>query len=335
MIKEGICVVTVTYGKRANLLNEVILAIQNEKLVKKLIIVNNAADLSEILNNKYKIDVDVINLKSNTGSANGYNVGYQEALKTGFEYIFTIDDDNLPDDRCIENLYNYYKKLDENNTKMIALLAFREDRIDFSRVASGYSPSASFSLGNSFLGWDLAKIPSKLYNKLLNKIHKRQNTVLKQVDYARVPIAPYGGLFIHRNLLGKIRLPNPNYYLYCDDYDFTFQISNGIGEIYLIPKCKIIDIDKSWFVKEKNGFIMSFLQSDSEFRIYYSVRNRVYFETRNLVNNKIAYFLNKASFVLLLYIFSILTKKKGRFKIIVKAMKNGKKGSLGIESFLN
>lgn len=332
MVNEGICVVTVTYGKRSNLLSEVIRAIQNEEMVKKIIVVNNGSDLSQLEKTNFKIGIDIINLQENTGSANGYNIGYKEALKTDLEYIFTIDDDNLPVENCIKYLYQYYNLINKNRKKNVALLALREDRLDFNKVAKGDSVERSFSLGNSFLGWEFNKIPIKLWNKIISKVERSDKDKRQSVEYVKVPVAPYGGLFFHRTLLKSISLPNPEYYLYCDDYDFTYQISKGIGEIYLIPSCKIIDIDKSWFVKEKHGFIMSFLKSDSDFRIFYSVRNRVYFETRNLVKNRFIYFINKKSFLLLLFIFSIITNKLDRFKMIIRAIKNGDNGNLGKES---
>ncbi|MEH7549894.1 glycosyltransferase, partial [Neobacillus vireti] len=308
MRKGNVCIVTVTYGNRIHLLKEVLTSLNFEQSVHKIIIVNNGSVLDDLKNNDFRPELKIINLKENSGSANAFNIGLKEALKSDCEYIMTIDDDNLPEDGCIQNLLRYYSIISKENGQNIALLALREDRLDFKKMADGYKIKNAFSLDDSFLGWDLGKIPYKAFNKIFRKnigIQKKEN----MIEYTKVPLAPYGGLFFHKSLINIIGLPNPEFYLYCDDYDYTYRISMNASGIFLIPSSKIIDIDKTWFVREKHGFIMSFLTSSSSLRIFYGIRNRVYFETRNLVRSRFKYILNKTSFLIILYILSLLLNK--------------------------
>lgn len=330
MKKSKICIVTVTYGERQHLLKEVISSVEKIDQVNKIIVVNNGANLDGLKDDYYN-KLEIIELGENTGSANGYNIGLKKAKESNSDFIMTLDDDNLPEENCINNLLEYYNKIStEVKNNNIALLALREDRIDFKKAAMGKDIKNVFPLVNSFLGWHLKQIPLKIFNKIWGRLKKTNNNILTSfVEYVHVPIAPYGGLFFHRNLLNLIGLPNPKYYLYCDDYDFTYKINNNEGAIYLVPSSKIIDIDKTWFVKENYGFLKSFLMSESDFRIYYGVRNRVYFETRNLVENKLIYSLNRMSFKIVLYVLSILLGKKDRYEMISSSIKNGDKGILG------
>ncbi|MGF6953420.1 GT2 family glycosyltransferase [Neobacillus sp. B4I6] len=326
-----VCIVTVTYGNRIHLLKEVLASINKEMSVHKIIIVNNGSKIDEINKMNIRPEIQIIDLKENTGSANAFNLGLKEAIISECDYIMTIDDDNLPEKGCIKNLLNYYMEISKVTGNKIALLAYREDRLDFKKMAEGSEINNAFSLNDSFLGWDLGKIPFKIYNKLFARNNDNQLKENNFVDYTKVPIAPYGGLFFHKSLLKIIGFPNEHYFLYCDDYDFTFRINKFANGIYLIPSSKIIDIDKTWFVKEKHGFIMSFMTSNSSFRIFYGIRNRVYFETRNLVNNRFKYYLNKISFIMIIFLLSVLMNKNDRFMMIMKAIKNGNKGILGKE----
>lgn len=328
-----ICVVIVTYGERYHLLERVLSSVDNEKNVQKIIIVNNGANLSLLDEKQYKTDIEIIHLECNTGSANGYNIGLKNARKSDCEFIFILDDDNVPETGCIENLIKYYRKFKEKKDDTFALLALREDRIDLKRVASGINPQNVFTLTNSFLGWHVKDIPKKFIQKINNKYKFIKR--VKYVESVKIPFAPYGGLFFHKSLLDIIGYPNPEFYLYCDDYDFTYRLTANNKSIILIPSSRIIDIDKSWFVKEKHGFIMSFLKTDSDYRIFYSIRNRVFFETRNFIKNKYIYRINKTVLLIILFILSNLVRKKDRYKIILKAIRDGQNGHLGKEYWLD
>ncbi|MFB1097900.1 glycosyltransferase family 2 protein [Terribacillus sp. JSM ZJ617] len=318
-------IVTVTYGSRQNLLRNLLEYVKENEQVSNIVIVSNGSNLEElklIYNNDKFIFVD---LAENTGSANAYQIGIEKAKTLPSDYVYLLDDDNTPSRESLDELFHFYNILSAK-TKNIALLSLREDRKDFLNVSKGNKPSKEFKLGNSFLGWHLKDIPIKIFRKLKgNKIKD-----IHSIPYAEVPIAPYGGLFLRKEMLDKSRLPNSEYYLYCDDYDFTYGLRKDLGaRIYLIPSSKVIDMDESWFVKSKDGFVKSFLTSNNDIRIYYSVRNRVYFEKKDLVTNLPVYYINRFSLMLILSILSKVLRKKERYELLKEAINHGDNEILG------
>ena len=56
---------------------------------------------------------------------------------------------------------------------------------------------------------------------------------------------PYGGLFFHRSIIDIIGLPDTNYFLYGDDFDFSYRITKKGGKIFLVTQSVIEDLEKS------------------------------------------------------------------------------------------
>ncbi|WHY66796.1 glycosyltransferase [Neobacillus sp. SuZ13] len=329
MTKNSVCVVTVTYGDRWNILKEVMEVLIDNPVVKKIIVVDNDSK-NDLTNAARQLSdkIQVIKMNSNTGSAYGYKVGISRALEDkNSEYIWLLDDDNKPEKDALDELIVQYDHFQNNTSKnLLALLSLRDDRKEFILASKHQEAEKFFPMRNSCLGVHY----KDLFKKVLNKIHKKSNNTSDGNQHiVKVPLAPYGGLFFHKSLINTIGLPNDQFYLYSDDYEFSNRIIKSSGKIILIPSSRISDIDKSWFIKENNGFFLSLFKSDSEVRIYYSIRNRIYFETKELVNNRFIYSINKTLFLTLIQLASIFYKKKDRKDLIKRAMSDGFNERLG------
>ncbi len=145
----------------------------------------------------------------------------------------------------------------------------------------------------------------------------------------QVPYGPYGGLFFHKDVLTKIGYPDERLFLYADDTEFTFRCGQK-GELFLIPGSIIEDIDCSWHIKakEKNSFTL-YLKADSDFRIYYSQRNQVYFERFKWIENHAIYLINKWIYLTTLWLIAQLLGRNQRFSLIYRAIRDGEKENLG------
>ncbi|GGB41700.1 glycosyltransferase [Fictibacillus barbaricus] len=325
-MEDSVCVVTVTYGDRWDLLNQVLLSLNENNLIKNIIIVNNnsmndISNLSSHISNRIK----VINLEENLGSAYGYHIGIEAAIATDSEYIWLLDDDNKPNNNALENILENWKKISGVEDK-IGLLSLRNDRKEYVQAASDIMAKNIFPNKNSFLGFHLPEIPKKLIKKIFLSNKKSNYGVGNKL--VEVPYAPYGGFFFHKTLINKIGLPNKEFYLYADDHEFTHRIIKSKGKIYLDPTSCIYDLEHSWYLKDKKPYLISLLLSDEEKRVYYGVRNRVYFEQKDLRNRINVYQCNKWIVIILLLTLSLLFKKKARFKLIMKAINNGENGKL-------
>jgi len=92
------------------------------------------------------------------------------------------------------------------------------------------------------------------------------------VDYA-----PYGGLLVSMAVLDAVGLPDRRYYLYVDDHEFTSRIPLSGTPIRLVKSSLLNDLDASWH-QIKRTFVAAVDPATPEFRAYYYVRNRRYFE---------------------------------------------------------
>lgn len=338
-MNDKVCIVTVTYGKRWALLNRVLESIVNNDSIKNIIIVNNNSldNISELAKEVSK-KITVINLQENTGSANGYSIGIEEALKTNNEFIWLLDDDNKPKDNALKSLMDNW-----NNIKMtrdipcFGLLSLRNDRKEFILAASKNNAKNIFPNANSFLGFHFLELPKKIFRKISNRTGPNTYAInkLKKFNVVEVPLAPYGGFFFNRNLISRIGFPDKKFYLYADDHEFTHRINKNGGKIFLDPLSIVEDIDHSWFIKSNRPFFISLLFSDEKRRVFYGVRNRVYFEQKDLMKNTLIYQFNKYILLSILKVFSGFSGTKERYQLILKAVKEGEEGNLGKVGNLN
>ena len=144
-----------------------------------------------------------------------------------------------------------------------------------------------------------------------------------------MPYVPYGGLLMHKSLVADIGYPDERFYLYVDDSEYSYRITQNGGTIWLIPECKVVDIDKSQGINYKKRLFHSQLLDQWNFRNYYHLRNRIYFYSRVAVKNNFVFKLNKALYLAFLQIVSVLSGKTTEYRKLVNAVDDGLKGNLG------
>ncbi|WJQ07011.1 glycosyltransferase [Geobacillus stearothermophilus] len=322
---KNVGVVIVTYGNRAELLKKVVEKVLLFEEVVRIVIVDNNSCGDLNINHK---DIIIIRNSFNTGSAYGYKQGISTLMKQeNVEYIWLLDDDNLPNFNSFKDMNIFVNSKINFQLNKDAILCLRDDRKAYKKaIKMPNKVKYMFPTKNSFLGFNIFYIVQKLYwNIFINYIGKK----LVDAEYVEVPVAPYGGLIFHKSLVENIGYPNEEMYLYSDDNEYTYRITSNNGRIILCSKFVIKDIDESWFIRTKKGYLSSLLTSDQESRVYYTVRNRVYTEKKYLLHNKYIYSLNKMIYLLILKILALKYKKQTRYKYILKAISDGDKGILG------
>jgi GT2 family glycosyltransferase len=252
--KKNICTIVVTYGERFYLVKEVVNACLKSDLENFIIVDNGSpAKNAELLQNfaemTKKATIKIIRLDQNYGSAGGYSKGIKTALNdSNNEYLFLLDDDNKIDLNTVNNLCSYWvEKATVGFKDKTALLALRSDRPYYREYISNPEPEKLIGSTNSFMHYDIFHTKFKK-GLVLNHADKME---------IRSPIAPYGGLFFHRDLISNIGLPEEKFFLYIDDIEFTYRITKSGGAIYIVPKTNIIDIDESWGNKKTDKHFIS------------------------------------------------------------------------------
>ncbi|MDB5121094.1 MAG: glycosyl transferase family 2 [Sphingobacteriales bacterium] len=323
-VQYKVCVVTVTYGQRWLVLKQVIDRVLLSKSVTKVLIVDNNS--SYTIADLIKDDrISIITNTENLGSAGGYKIGIDLAQKqSDCDFIWLLDDDNLPEIDVLEKLVKNYQTLPGTaNNK--ALYCLREDRVQHVKIAQGENPFRYYLVPNNFLGFNIFRIVHNQFYKLRDKLRKP----FKFKPYVKMPYVPYGGLLFHKDLIKEIGLPDDRFFLYVDDSEFSYRITQKGGNIWLIPECRIIDIDKSQGIGYKGKLFHSQLLDEWNFRIYYHIRNRMYFYSRVAIRNNIVFQINKILYLTFLQVISILSGKTDAYKKLKVAVNDGLMGNLG------
>ncbi|RBM02291.1 glycosyl transferase [Acidithiobacillus ferridurans] len=326
-IAKTVTVVTVTYGQREQLLRQVLDSVRGMD-ISKIVVVDNGSQwpVGAELTAAYGDLVDVVEMGANTGSAKGFATGIQRALDLGAEYIWLLDDDNCPRSDALQKLLKVYTaELANTLPDRLAVLAFRlEHQADLARGVPMHRINLKV---NSFRGFNVLDIPYKVWRRT----HWGRPQLSGQIpEVIGVDLAVYGGLLFHRKLIQAIGLPNGEFILYGDDIEFTNRIKKVSGQILLVTSAVIDDLESTWNVKDNfsNSFVCN-LEGGADIRAYYSMRNLSYFDSTELLNNKFIFMINLKCYILILYVYAISLRRKERFNLLFRAIKDGLSGQLG------
>lgn len=329
----NVVVVIVTYGDRFHFLKRVIDAVLAQGIDRIVVIDNSSVENSKTqlkaLEKELNGILHVTYLDRNYGSAGGFKRGIQDAEKLDKDFIYILDDDNVPEQNAIQILIDFWNEnnFDADNSIISSL---RVSKNIYSQCINNNNPYLMMGVENSFMGFDLFNYFSK---RIRRKKVKSENV---NTAYGRIAFVPYGGMFFDKNLLKNIGYPNDDFYLYEDDKEFCYRVIKNNGNIFIVCGSQITDIDFWISEQSKKKFLSSsFLDSDQQFRVYYLFRNRTYFDFRNRVNCKLIYFMNMFIFLSKLFLSALIYGELKRFKLICCAVNDGLKGKLGEKDFKN
>lgn len=333
----SVTVVTVTYGDRMHLLEQVLEAVgaldRNDAITSVLVVDNGTPPQTRERLRALAATcprLRVLRSGSNLGSAGGYALGLSEAFTSDATHVWLIDDDNRPEPDALVRLLEAAREHPK-----AALLALRTDRPQLIALAEGTADTSVFGRPNSFLGFSVTSLPSKIRARFCPTGAPTRST---RSRHPVIPFAPYGGLFAPRQILAAIGLPRTDFYLYGDDHEYTFRLTqNGIS-ILLVPLSRLVDVDRSWNqdVSSSSTFISPYLRRHLDGmtlrRLYFYVRNRAYFETRMLSSGP-EYWLNVAFYLSLLcftaLVGSVVTLSLSPIRSLLTVLRGAGDGFLG------
>lgn len=236
-MNKDVVAVIVTYNRK-ELLGKVIDAVTNQSypLKKILIIDNDSSDgTKESVLDKLSSVVDYINTGGNLGGAGGFHFGFQEAKKYDYDYLWLMDDDLLPDRDCLQNLLNV------NNTGITQPMRFNIDG-----SCAEISP-VEYDLASPFL------------------INPKKSTVKDLYDskpfFEPLIIAgvPFEGPLISRELIECIGEPDPRFFIFNDDLDYSIRARNAGYRIICQPSAvatRLLVNNQSNDLKSWKGYFM-------------------------------------------------------------------------------
>ena len=318
--------VTVTYGDRLPYLQQLIERALSFTAISEVVVVSNAARAPlQHLVDRWPDQVRLIELTENTGSANGYAVGIRAALASNADYIWLMDDDNLPTPASVSILHRELARLaSQSGNERVAVLGYRATQQ--ADIAQGIPAQYIRQPRSSYFGFHIAHLPYKVWRRL--PWGKRAGSMPASIS---LPFAPYGGMLAHRTLYEQIGLPLKELVLYVDDTEYTRRITASGGQLFLFTDAVIEELEQSWNIKERTRNIYeTFLLGDSDFRAYYTARNQAWFDKNVWAASPRLHRINRAVFLTLLRLVARLRNTRERLALIEQAIKDGEQGALGM-----
>ncbi len=333
--KKIICVVSVTYGNRGDLLRSVLSALDVSTIrIDRVVLVDNGSicPLENLSVNNRKIDI--VRLGRNTGSAAGFKAGLQRAMETDCDYVWLLDDDNVPEPSALEALLAAQESFGNNETHIFAALRLNREKY----VSAAFSDFSLEIKTNAFLGFNIFGVPKRLWQKIFGvPLPKTDSTTVTRIK--KLSYGIYGGLLFHRNWLTRAGYPNDNFYLYMDDTEYTSRMVQNGAKIYLVPDSKIRDIDDSWVQKKVKSLPLILDMEIDTRKLYYTLRNSSFLSRDRFVNNRGIFYLNMVSFFCIMFIWGIFagntaTSMFRRFRFAISATLEGLNGKLGYREII-
>ena len=313
---NSVSILTVTYGNREKYVKRLVEAAQVLPNVKRIIIVWNGNRpleqdffMKNLIHNVY--------MDTNTGSATAYSKGIETFLTKyqSLDYLWMLDDDNLPKTHSLESLLEDYRTDDGSSVYN----AFRIDRTELKqRGYQRYEP-------NSFFEFSIA-------SKIRNKFFDLKKAKTKDKRFITCETVPYGGLLLPVGLVRTIGLPKKEMYLYSDDNEYTYRLTKQGLIIKTDTEAHIVDMEESWYRKTSKPMFETVFHTDKLFNAVYTIRNRVFFEKNNIMHQKFGYLSNIIIYLIYVAVFYMPKNKSGikRFKMIVRLISMGWRGELGV-----
>ena len=237
--KNNICAVIVTYN-RINLLKKSLESVDGQTASCDILVVNNNS--SDGTKEYLEINkITHIDMKENIGGAGGFNRGIKTAVLKGYDYLWIMDDDCVPENDALEKL-----------------IKNAEDRKnDFGWLSS------------RCLWKDGTQCRMNLQRKTPYKDIKLDNKGMISAQ-----MASFVSLFIKTSTILEYGLPISDFFVWGDDWEFTRRIS-------LKNECFVSYNSIVTHLMERNNVVdISVDSKDRISRYFFSFRNDVFIYRR-------------------------------------------------------
>lgn len=289
-MEDKIGIVTVLY-KSSSVLEEFFATLQIQEYKNfVLYAVNNASpDDSVELVNKYSKDCDfetkLIDCKENFGIAKGNNIGIEQALKDGCDYILIANNDIILNEKSISELLKELKNKNE-----------------FIAVSKIYMLNGNLW----FAGGRFKKLSFRSQHIGFDEKDEGQYDQEKFITYS-----PTCFMLVKKEVFDNVGLMDERYFVYWDDTDFVYRAQLKEYNILYVPSSTIVH---KVSVSTGNG---------SDFYYRYIFRNRIFFIKKFSKCKAWNYFIDYTYLYTIRLVK--MRKNIRQWKIIRDAMKEGHK----------
>jgi GT2 family glycosyltransferase len=323
MRTDGIFAAILAFGDRTRALTRVLDVLETCEVDRIAIVANCVSEgtRTELLARKTQAPWRYLITESteNLGSAGGYAEACRICLEqTNCRWIWLLDDDNLPDADALPTLLSALDQLPPGSQPE-ALTCFRPSLPELNvpdirlwRVPPHKGGCAGFHLCN-----------------LIDNI--RPLPPLPEIgDEIPVFWSVYGGMLVPREIIETCGLPRRDFFLYCDDLEWTSRIgANGFG-IKLVRNAIVRDLQPPWNASgEYNSNLARRIRELPAIRVYYELRNRNWLSLNRFAGPRWVYALNRFCYSALIFALCLRYRHMDRFRLMMRALRDAEDGRLG------
>lgn len=238
--KHGVCAVVVTYN-RLELLKQCVEALRAQSAGCDILIVDNASTDGTAQWAGAQQDCRYRNTGSNLGGAGGFNRGMRWAVEAGYEFVWIMDDDTLPEPQALEKLLEADRALGGN-----------------------YGWLSSVALWTD--GGEC-----KMNRQKLKKSYYDYSPFLKY-GLVQAEQATFVSLFLRSDVIRRFGLPITEFFIWGDDLEFTRRIAvRGDVPCFLAGQSQVVHATKN-----NEGSNVALDAPERIGRYFYAFRNEAY-----------------------------------------------------------
>lgn len=320
---------TVTYGARSASCLATVDALLDAGVSEVVIIDNGSVDSA-----RHDLDgyadahaprVHVFRLPRNEGSAPAFGLALARAVERGADYVWLLDDDNLPVGDALPTLLREERALRAAGATLCAVAPTRAPGAEPAEIAEAIRVEHAREQpreDRSFAGVEGALFARRALDRL--GLRRRRPTPAE----ADLRYAPYGGLLIGADVIRRIGAPDADLVLYGDDLEYTSRITAAGGRIRLSREAVVVDPrGERWMPP---GFeVLAMFRSTNETLLYYSIRNRIHRELATGPRRSIPRSANAALFWGLCLLCTAITRRPAILRVLRRAAADARAGRLG------
>lgn len=210
-MKNKTIAVVVTHNRKELLGQCIDRLLRQEHVSCDVIIVDNASTdgTQEMVLHQYNVpEVIYVNTGENLGGAGGFQYGVKKAVLLGYQYVWIMDDDTLPEKNA---LYELFKTDKELNGKW------------------GFLSSAAYWTDGSICRRNIPK--RNIFMRVGEKEYHKK--------YFLVKMSSFVSLLVKADVIKEVGLPIGEYFIWTDDYEYTGRISAKYP-CYMVPSSRVV-----------------------------------------------------------------------------------------------
>lgn len=269
--QKRIIAIVVTYGKRWHYLEQVIAAILRDDHVSRLILVENASQDDDKIQDgvkKYGNRVKIIRHEKNLGSAGGFTAGIVAARQEDADYVYLSDDDMVIEDDFANKFFASHTVIANGQV----VLASRRKSY-WAGTDVHYSPETVVR----------PRVYFNIFNPRILKVFISTLLGFKSKKVSRenrffFPIIPsqgwaYGGVLLPMSVVREAPLPDTTLMLYLDDIVYSWGIVDAGVPCFAVYTPSLEDLELTHSGQHTTTGLYD--PNISTTKIYYETRNRV------------------------------------------------------------